>query len=239
MYKHLQWLRFNLPSCSLQLSAFRVTKAETKHFSATTASHHAEMNLQEGSRERWLESLQRSSVKVCHWPVRVACFLSWSARGISHRCPVHADAVHAGVVGVSPVGRHLQLHDLEGPLGSLLCAVTTHRAVGPPSAGWPRPAVAAAGSFTTHRDSERLQGLSVLLVGERPQQLAGLFAHILQTLETLKAIRTVRRWCGSGQQRSTLYIFILIFFFKEEKKRGKREKGQNKKKRKKKRCHLT
>lgn len=78
----------------------------------------------------WLKSWQRSRVKVRHWPVRVACFLSWSAPGTSHRRPVHADAVHAGVVGVSPVGRHLQLHDLEGPLGGLLCAVTTRRAVG-------------------------------------------------------------------------------------------------------------
>lgn len=41
---------------------------------------------------------------------------------------MHADAVHAGVVRVSPVGQHLQLNHLEGLLRRLLY-VTTRTAV--------------------------------------------------------------------------------------------------------------
>lgn len=125
MYKYLQWHRFNLPSCSLHLESPRqkqnISERQPLRITLKCFNRCIGSSLVRGPE---LQSVT-DPYTSCVW-------LAGAHDGTSHRRPVHADAVHAGVVGVSPVGRHLQLHDLEGPLGRLLCATTTRTAVGPP-----------------------------------------------------------------------------------------------------------
>lgn len=93
------------------------------------------------------------------------------------RRPVYPDAVQTGVIWLSPVGRHLDFHELEGSVTDLLqeqllsslCSLVN--------------VTSSLENETTHADGEGLDGVSVLVVGVGTQQLASLLVLIVQTLE--------------------------------------------------------
>lgn len=153
LYKHLQWHCFNWPILRLcthvhgqsghksrnKLKGWNISvcsniihtlKQETPTFCAEMSFPRKGciwLSLEGGRKFKSVTNLQ-TSVLVRHIELNTHTHIVSAVPLQGHWRPVHADAVHAGVVRVSPVGQDLQLNDLEG-LPRPLLYVTTQTGV--------------------------------------------------------------------------------------------------------------